>query len=212
MNRETVKTKRRYNRIARFYDFFESPIEKRHFSSWRRALLEGIKGLILEIGVGTGKNLPYYGNGCVVIGIDISEEMLKRAVPRTKGLKGSYAFLLADAEKLPFKNDSFDFIVGTYILCSIPNPVVALKEMRKVIKERGEVRLLEHVLSKNKLVAFLEWLHNPLTRHLWGFNVNRDTITNIRKAGLRIVREENLFLGDVFKRVIVTRPTLKVRV
>jgi len=165
--------------------------------------------LILEIGVGTGKNLPYYGRDSEVIGVDLSGEMLKRAVPRTRGFKGSYAFLLADTENLPFKNDSFDFIVGTYILCSIPDPIAALKEMRRVIKEKGEVRLLEHVLSKNKLVASLEQVHNPITRYLWGFNVNRDTITNIRKAGLSIVREENLFLGDVFKRVIATAPTPK---
>ena len=68
-------------------------------------------------------------------------------------------------------------------MCSIANPVAALEEMTRVIKERAEVRLLEHVLSQNGFVAFLEHVHNALTRHLFRFNVNRDTISNIRKAG-----------------------------
>ena len=74
--------------------------------------------------------------------------------------------------------------------------------MRRVCKPDGKIIMVEHVLSRNKFIAFLQHIHNPITRFLFGYNVNRDTINNIKKAGLRIIKEENLALNDIFKFVI----------
>ena len=91
-----------------------------------------------------------------------------------------------DAENMKFRNNSFDTVLCTFILCSVPNPVKALKEMRRVCKPNGRIIMVEHVLSKNWLIALWQKLHNPITRWLVGININRDTAGNIRKAGIRL--------------------------
>ena len=105
-----------------------------------------------------------------------------------------------DAENLNFTDSEFDYVVATFALCSVPDPVRTVKEMKRVLKPNGRIILIEHVLSKNKLIALLERLHNPLTSGLLGFNVDRDTKSNIEKAGVRVERDENLALLDVFRK------------
>lgn len=204
LNQKQVKKK--YDRNSSLYDLFESPIEKFIFSKWRKRVLSNIKGKVLEIGVGTGKNLQYYNYKKVnLTGIDISKGMLSKAKEKAEMNNYPVKLQLANAEKLPFNNNSFDYIIATFVLCSIPNPIKALTEMKRVLKKEGKIILLEHLLSKNKLIEFIEHLHNPFTKYLFGFNVNRDTIGNIKKSGLKIVKEKNLAFKDVFKELEVRK-------
>ena len=198
--------KKKYNRFSLFYDLVEWPIEKLLFSKWRKKLLKNSKGKVLEIGVGTGKNLSYYNYHKIDLTvIDISKGMLNRAKEKAKKHDFPVKFKLANSEKLPFEDNSFDYIVCTFVLCSVSDQVKILKEMKRVLKKKGKILFLEHMLSRNKFIAFLEHLHNPITKFLFGFNINRKTIENIKKSGLKIVKDKNIAVKDVFKELEVAK-------
>jgi demethylmenaquinone methyltransferase/2-methoxy-6-polyprenyl-1,4-benzoquinol methylase len=200
-DKKTQTVQKKYNRFSRFYNFLERGIEKK-FSTWRKGLLGSLKGKILEVGIGTGKNLPHYNKNAKVIGIDLSSKMLVRAREKLKLLKNKNVKLkLMDAQKLKFKDDSFDFVVCTFVLCSVPNPVKVLKEMKRTCKKDGKILMLEHVLSNYLLIKLFQYVHNPITRTFFGFNVNRDTVGNIKNAGLKINKEVDMAFFDVFKKI-----------
>ena len=200
------QVKRKYNAYSFFYNFIEWPIERLSISKWRNNLLKNVHGKVLEIGVGTGKNLRYYDYDKInLTAIDISKGMLKKAKKLASKEKYPVNLQLVDEEKLPFKDNSFDYIVITFVLCSVSNQEKMLHEMKRVVKINGKIILLEHVLSKNKLIAFFEHLHNPITRFLFGFEINRDTINSIKKSGLKIVKEKNIGLVDIFKELVVKK-------
>ncbi len=197
---DTTKVQRKYDRIAKYYDFFESQIEKRLFRRLRRETLGSLSGKILEIGVGTGKNLSYYGKKAKIVAIDISPNMLERAKNRAKHLGLNLRLHVMDAENLNFTDGKFDYVVATFVLCSVPDPISTLDEMKRVLKPGGKIILLEHVLSSNRLIALWEHIHNPFTSTFLGFNVNRDTRSNIEKAGVEIKRDDSLAFFDIFRR------------
>jgi ubiquinone/menaquinone biosynthesis C-methylase UbiE len=201
---ELKKVKKRYDRFSTFYDASEAIIEKGLFGKWRMRTISNLTGKVLEVGVGTGKNLPYYSNKVDLTAIDISPGMLKKAKMKSRKLSLNIDFHLMDAQNLDFKDESFDYIVSTFVLCSVPDPVIALKEMIRVLKPDGKILTLDHVLSKNKIIAMWEKVHNPITVRLFGFNVNRDTLDNMRRAGLE-VKDENIAFFDVFKRFTCTK-------
>ena len=206
MKTTTKQIKKRYNRFSYFYDWIETPIEKRLFSKWRKEILSNLKGKILEIGVGTGKNLKYYHYDKVdLTAIDISEGTLNRAETKAEKLNLKVNFKLINSEKLPFVSNSFDYVVATFVLCSVSNQETILKEIKRVLKPKGKIILLEHVLSKNKLIALFQHVHNPITRFIFGFNVDRDTVRSIESAGLKIVKEKDLAIKDVFKQLEVEK-------
>ncbi|WP_406662094.1 class I SAM-dependent methyltransferase [Methanolobus sp. ZRKC3] len=190
----------KYNRFSYVYDLMELPIELIWYSKWRKELFSNLSGRVLEVGVGTGKNIKYYPKNCEVVGMDISDRMLKHAKKRAVG-KENVSLFLMDAEHLAFKNDSFDHVVTTFVLCSIPEPVTALEEMERVCKPEGMVINLEHMKSENRLIAFFEDLFNPITTALTGVNINRETVKNVKKAGLKVIEEKNIAMLDVFRRI-----------
>jgi len=205
MKKETKAVKEKYDRSSFLYDITEYPIEKFLFSKWRKKYIPKLKGNILEIGVGTGKNFPYYNyKHAKVTGIDISKGMLRTAKQRAKNNK-NIKLMVMDAQNLKFKNNTFDTIVTTCILCSIPDPVKALKEMKRVLKPKGRIIMIEHVLSKNKFLAFFEKINNPITEFLFGFNINRDTKQNIKKAGLHVIKDKKLAFNDIFRLFIAKK-------
>jgi ubiquinone/menaquinone biosynthesis C-methylase UbiE len=204
LNANEVSSK--YNRFSFFYDFVEKPMEIFLFRKWRKEALQKLEGNVLEIGVGTGKNFPYYNyNKVDLTAIDLSEGMLSKAKDKVKKKNYPVKLKLENAEHLSFKDNSFDYVIATFVLCSVPNPVKALKEMKRVVKKEGKIILLEHMLSKNKLIAFFGHLHNPISRFLFGFNINRKTIESIKKCGLTITTEKDLAFFDVFKQLEVQK-------
>lgn len=199
---DTDKIRNRYDRYSKFYDRFEAIFESKKVSEWRRDILSNLEGEILEVGVGTGKNLQYYGPKAKVTGIDFSPGMLSKATEKAYKLNNPNITLQKmDAQHLEFQDNHFDYIITTFVLCSIPDPVLGLQEMQRVLKPEGYLISLEHVLSSNPIIALHEHLMNPFTRYLLGFNVNRATPDNIQKAGFEIVDDEYLGFFDVFRKI-----------
>jgi ubiquinone/menaquinone biosynthesis C-methylase UbiE len=201
----TNKVKERFDRIAWIYDFMESPMEILSVSAWRSELLSNVRGKVLEVGVGTGKNLPYYPEGIELTGMDISLKMLERAKQRADTLKIKAELLLMDIEKMTFPDRYFDTIVSTFVFCSVPDPIQGLREVKRVLKDDGVALFLEHVRSENWFLGKMMDIFNPMVRSLIGPNINRRTVENIRKAGLNIISVENMGRSKIMKRIKATR-------
>src|SRR3989338_2180968 len=196
----TIKSKEKYNHIARVYDLHSKLAEKMWFAAWRRKFFSPLQGTILEVGIGTGKNIEFYHEKANVIGIDFSEKMLEKARERLmKSGKSNISLQQMDVENLTFKDNSFDYVVTSCVFCSVPDPLKGLQEIRRVLKPTGRFVMIEHVLSKNPAIALLEQILNPLATFSMGANVNRNTKQNIINAGMEIIEDKNLALYDIFR-------------
>jgi ubiquinone/menaquinone biosynthesis C-methylase UbiE len=186
-------TKKRYDRLARFYDFLEAPVERLRFAAWRRKLRDRITGeRALEVGVGTGKNLPYYPRDVKMTAIDLSPRMLERAQEKASALGLEVDLGEMDVQNLAFPDRSFDTVFATFVFCSVPDPVTGLQELRRVCKTDGRLLLLEHMRPGNAPLGFLFDILNPMVVRMMGANINRRTMENIQKAGWKIRSEERL--------------------
>lgn len=199
---ETIR--RRYNRFARVYDLMDGMMESKKARAWRERLWSLAEGRILEVGVGTGRNLQFYPPGASVTGIDFSPRMLEKARIRAARSGLSVDLRLMDAQAMDFPDASFDTVVATCVFCSVPDPVKGLREVRRVCRPGGKILFLEHMRSEMRVVGRLLDIINPVTVRLTGANVNRRTMDNLRAAGIEVVSVENLWL-DILK-LIVARP------
>jgi ubiquinone/menaquinone biosynthesis C-methylase UbiE len=194
-----------YARYAPRYD--------RSLSFWERLLLGGGRawvaaravGRTLEIGVGTGRNLDHFAPALTLVGVDVSAPMLALARRRAAGLGRPLELLLADAQMLPFASASFDSVVITLALCTIPDDRGALAEARRVLRPGGRLILLEHVRSTNRLVRALQRLLEPLAARLGRDHLLRDPLPLLAPLGFAIEEQQRLKLGIV-ERVLARVP------
>ncbi|MFQ6122042.1 MAG: class I SAM-dependent methyltransferase [Dehalococcoidales bacterium] len=198
-DKATEIAKRRYNRIAPLYDLMESLIERSRYSKWRELLWSKVEGHhILEVGVGTGKNFAYYPTDAEVTAIDFSEKMLKHAQNRASQQKLKVHLQQMDVQRLEFADNTFDTVIGSFVFCSVPDPVRGLIEVERVCQPGGKVALLEHVLSANYIMGWLMNLANPLVVRIIGANINRRTVEHVTKSNLVVEQVTDLGVG-VFK-------------
>ena len=190
----------KYDRIAPIYELIDLPLELLIFKKWRKEALSHLNGKILEVGVGTGRNMKYYPPRCSVTGVDNSKGMLEKAKEKAKNLK-NVTFILMDAESLGFSDHSFDYVVTTFVLCTISGPVKALTEMRRVLKPSGEMIALEHMRSHNPIIARIEELIDPILFSLLGDHTTRHTVRNIEEAGFIIKEAKKLFFKEIFWKI-----------
>lgn len=202
-DKATTRTKSRYNRIAPVYDLMEVFIERFAFRPWRERLWSQVNGnRILEVGVGTGKNLPHYPRGIQITAVDLSDKMLKRARRRVQELDIEVDLCLMDAQRLALPDAALDAAVATFVFCSVPDPVLGLKELARVVKPGGQIILLEHMRAGHPILGrIMDWL-NPLVVRVMGANINRRTVENVRKAGLPPQEVEDLSSAGIVKLIV----------
>ena len=171
------------------------------FRPWREKLWQFVCGpQVLEIGVGTGKNMEFWPLNCQITAIDLTPGMLDIARQRAKSVNRQDANLrLGDVQSLQFPSASFDTVVATFVFCSVPDPIQGLREIGRVVRPDGQILLLEHVRIDRPVVGTLMDFLAPLIVRLYGANINRRTVENVRAAGLQIDRVENLDDMGMFK-------------
>lgn len=199
MKSNSDRIKQRYNRIAPFFDAMEGALELVFFSRWRELIWSKVDGQnILEVGVGTGKNFPYYPQGTKITAIDFSEKMLAKAQQKKELNELKVDLQLMDVQALAFADNSFDSIVATFVFCSVPDPAQGLKELYRVCKPEGKVILLEHVLSSNLFLAKVMNFLNPVIVRMAGANINRKTVELVTQVGFLSVQVDPVS-GDIVK-------------
>ena len=200
----TERTRRAYDRASRWYDVQEWLPERFAFRNWRRELWDMVPdGRVLEVGVGTGKNLRYYGERRVTA-IDLSPKMVERSRRNADRWGVEADILEMDAQALEFPAASFGSAVSTFVFCSVPDPVRGLSGVRRVLHPGGRVYLLEHVLSRRQPARWLMQRLNGMVRTLGGANLNRDTVANVEAAGFSVVDVRDLW-SDVVKLIVAEK-------
>jgi ubiquinone/menaquinone biosynthesis C-methylase UbiE len=171
--------------IPWLYDAICAFAEWRGLDRWRRWLTGGARGRALDLGCGTGRNLPLL-TGTNAVGLDPSFESLRRARRRAPGTP----LVQGSAEALPFRDGVFDTVVSGLVLCSVPDPARGLAEVRRVLRPGGTLRALEHVRSTVPWRARVEDAIQPAwTRCAGGCHPNRDTERTVEAAGFAIDAE-----------------------
>ena len=189
--------------IPSIYDRIVEPLNRSRFGHWRRELVGQLAGDVLEIGVGTGLNLRYYGPDARVTGIDVDRALLQAAAPRAQ--RRGYHLEHADAQALPFPDASFDAVVSTLVFCSILEPDRTLGEIRRVLRPGGKLLQLEHTRTGKRWPDAGLNLIAPAWRILTGgCHINRDTAQLLEREGWRIERHDRRAGG--FFRLLVSSP------
>ncbi len=195
----TALTRARYQRLSPFYDWMEGMAEFR-YDPWRKKLWSLVSGSkVLEVGVGTGKNMSHYPKGMQITAIDLTPGMLNVARRHAEKLRLTVDLQLGDVQSLEFPDSSFDAAVATFVFCSVPDPILGLRELSRVVKSDGQILLLEHTRSANETIGKVMDALNPIVVQMMGANINRRTVENVEKAGLQIESVEDLGMGGIFK-------------
>lgn len=190
-----------------FYDLVMTRAERGRFGEFRKENVSPARGVIIEVGAGSGLNFRHYSPGVDVVATDPDAETLaSRARPRVAGSAANIMLVAADAQLLPFRDAAFDEGVAALAMCTIPEPRRALAELRRTVRPLGVVRLLEHVRVRRPLIAQLQdWL-TPIWRHVAeGCHLNRRVTDDVVGAGLAIERVDE-HLGGHVQRIIARVP------
>jgi ubiquinone/menaquinone biosynthesis C-methylase UbiE len=196
-----------YDRVAPFYEWLDGYLERFRYSKIRPLVWSKAQGNILDLGAGTGLNIPYYPPSFPVTAVDLSAGMLKRARRRAQDLGRPVTFFQMDAGKLGFQEWSFDTVAATFLFCVLPNekqPEV-LREVWRVLKPGGRLVLLEYVYSKKFLPRLRMKILSPWVYFLYRAGFDRKTDLFLRDGGWKI--EEDVFVfQDVLRMIVARKP------
>jgi ubiquinone/menaquinone biosynthesis C-methylase UbiE len=192
---QTAAIRRKYDKVAPWYDLLEGLPELLGLRSLRQQLLRRAAGTVLEVAAGTGRNFRYYPRMCQITAVDASMAMLTIARQRAATLGLPITCLVMDAAALSFPDQSVDTVVSSLSTCTFPNPVAALHEMARVCRRDGRILLLEHGRSDREWLG--RWQDRRADRHAkaLGCRWNREPLDLVRQAGLTVCTARRTFCG-----------------
>jgi ubiquinone/menaquinone biosynthesis C-methylase UbiE len=191
----------RYERIAALYDWLDLPFEYGCYRRIRPILFQGLSGRLLDAGVGTGRNFPFYPDGSHVVGIDFSPAMLARAKRSiNRSTAASIELKTMDVTALDFPDCSFDAAVATFLFCVLPDDsqVAALRELGRVVKAGGMIRLLNYVRPRGRVRGAIARLWQPFAAWAFAASFDRRTEALLAKAHLELL-ESRYVVSDLIK-------------
>ena len=191
-------TSRKWDAVSRRFDLLPFADDRR-FGPHKRRLFRKIRGETLLVGAGTGNDFKFMPPGLHIVAVDISPKMLERAARKVGGYAGSIELREMDAQHLDVMDATFDTVVTVCTFCSVPKPIVGLRELYRVLKPGGQLLMFEHVRSQIGPLGLLMDLMTPLASRV-GPALNRDTVGNVQKAGFDLRRVENVYL-DIVKTI-----------
>lgn len=200
VNKENKFMETKYNITSYFYDILDYPWE-RHYKHWRPNLIKDIRGLVLEAGVGTGRNLKHYHPSIKLTAIDLSKNMLAKAHKRKKYASCSVDLWHEDASVMKsIPSNHFDWIVSTFLCCVMPDNLqpLAIKQFERVLKPGGRFRLLEMVYSKDSRLRFRQKLLAPFVERVYGARFDRNTLEHIKKSSKLKVNKTYFLKKDTY--------------
>lgn len=165
---------------------------------YRQKIFKDIHGEVLEAGIGVGLNFPLYNRDVELTGVDFSGEMLKKARQAAKEYPFQTTFIQEDVETIDFPENSFDVIVSSGTLCGYQNPLDVLNNFQKWCRPEGKILLLEHGISSNKPLSWLQKSLDPLAVKMVGCHANRDISGLVKSSKLNVTKEERYLAGNVY--------------
>lgn len=193
----TARQKRVWDKSAPSYDKQIAFFEKTWFAGGRQWLGQRAHGRVLEVAIGTGRNLPHYRSDTTITGIELSPAMLAIARERAADLGRKVDLREGDAERLPFDDASFDTVVCALSLCTIPDPAAAIAEMHRVLVPDGTLLLVDHIASSWPPIRAAQWLLERITIRAAGEHFTRRQLSLVQAAGFEIEEAERLKAGTV---------------
>ena len=201
----TAKAVRVWDKMATRYDRDIKFWEKVQFGGGREWIGARAKGRVLEVAVGTGRNFDFYSRRVGITGVDLSPDMLDIARRHAIDLDLEVDLRIAAAEALPFDDDSFDTAVCTLSLCTIPDPAASIAEMKRVLRQGGQLLLLDHIGSSWWPIWAAQRLIEQLTVRTAGEHMTRRQLPLVEAAGFDIVETQRLKAGTV-ERIAARKP------
>ena len=190
----------RYRRIAWVYDLLDLPFERRRYRALRPLLFRDMAGRLLDAGIGTGRNCEFYPPAAIVSGIDTSPAMLALAHDRCPTLAAGGRLYQMDLTALEFATGSFDAAVASFLFCVLSDQlqVPALRELGRVVKPGGLIRLLEYVRPRGPLRRIVSYIWQPWIKWAYGASFDRYTERHVPAAGLELL-ESRYVVDDLLK-------------
>ncbi|MDO3703131.1 methyltransferase domain-containing protein [Micromonospora sp. C28SCA-DRY-2] len=201
----TARQRRVWDKSAPSYDRQIALLEKVWFAGGREWLGRRARGRVLEVAIGTGRNLPHYRPEVTLTGLELSPAMLAVARSRAADLGREVDLREGDAERLPFADSSFDTVVCALSLCSIPEPAAAIAEMHRVLVPGGTLLLVDHIGSSWPPVRAGQWLLERITIRAAGEHFTRRQLPLVKAAGFQIVETERRKAGSI-ERIHARKP------
>lgn len=201
-------TQHKWDKASRTFDLFTFADDRR-LGSYKRRLFTKMQGGTLMVAAGTGNDFKFFPPGQRIVAIDISPKMIERAARKATAYQGTIELKQMDVCELEFADKTFDTVATVCTFCSVPRPIIGLRELYRVLKPGGQILMFEHVRSNIGPFGIFLDLMTPLSRRV-GPDLNRNTVSNVQKAGFRLRREENVYL-DIIKIIEAVKPLVPAR-
>ena len=202
---ETDRVRRIFDRQAPKYDRTMARFERLLFGGTREWACSRAEGEVLEIAVGTARNIDHYPDGTRLTGVELSPEMAALGRRRAEELGREIDIRVGDAEALEFDDESFDTVVCTFSLCTIPDHSAAVREAKRVLRPGGRFVLAEHVRSPNPVVRAIQRILDPLAHRFGGDNLLREPLEPLGEQGFEVTEVVRSKAGYV-ELVAATKP------